>query len=120
MHLQMDSSCLRCHYPSETVDHLFWDCTIASSLWPKILEWWGFILQDIQPNTKSLKGILALARGSNLRQAWEIVVSSTFWTLWLARNEHIFKGTEISLENSLLLVQLRSFQWCLAAELIKS
>ncbi|KAK1370437.1 hypothetical protein POM88_036529 [Heracleum sosnowskyi] len=37
-----------------------------------------------------------------------------------ARNEHIFKGTEISLENSFLLVQLRSFQWCLAAELIKS
>ncbi|KAK1397835.1 hypothetical protein POM88_007698 [Heracleum sosnowskyi] len=26
----------------------------------------------------------------------------------------------MSLENSLLLVQLRSFQWCLAAELIKS
>ncbi|KAK1388955.1 hypothetical protein POM88_017133 [Heracleum sosnowskyi] len=36
--------------------------------------------EDIQSNSKSLKGILALVRGSNLKQAWEIVVSSTFWT----------------------------------------
>ncbi|KAK1398719.1 hypothetical protein POM88_008582 [Heracleum sosnowskyi] len=49
--------------------------------------------EDIQSHSKSLKGILALVRGYNLKQAWEIVVSSTFWTLWLARNEHIFKGT---------------------------
>ncbi|KAK1358404.1 hypothetical protein POM88_051660 [Heracleum sosnowskyi] len=75
---------------------------------------------DIQSNSKSLKGILALVRGSNLKQAWEVVVSSTFWTLWLARNEYIFKGTKISLESSFLLVQLRSFQWCLTAELTKS
>ncbi|KAK1365095.1 hypothetical protein POM88_040656 [Heracleum sosnowskyi] len=57
---------------------------------------------------------------AHVKQAWEVVVSPVLWTLWLARNKYIFSGIELSLEISLLLVQLRSFQWCLAAELIKS
>ncbi|KAL4385576.1 hypothetical protein GQ457_15G025080 [Hibiscus cannabinus] len=53
---------------------------------------------------------------SPLRIAWLISVAAALWTIWLARNEAIFKKTSTPLKEMLFLAKLRALMWCKASD----
>lgn len=50
-------------------------------------------------------------KGTLYRQAWQLSIAATLWTIWLARNELVFTNTRISKVTLGQLIIHRAFKW---------
>ncbi|GMI75617.1 hypothetical protein like AT5G65005 [Hibiscus trionum] len=46
-----------------------------------------------------------------MKRLWVACVSALLWSLWLARNERIFRGKRLTSDEICFLVKLRSYYW---------
>lgn len=53
-----------------------------------------------------------------MHQVWKVIVASTLWTIWLARNEAVLKRKKLNKSSLLMLINLRSFKWLEVEELV--
>ncbi|GKU90798.1 hypothetical protein SLEP1_g4749 [Rubroshorea leprosula] len=106
-----DYKCILCGLASEDPNHLFIHCKIAWGLWNNCYRWWGSkqVLDrdcgrvfDQHPFIFNIKEV---------RRGWECIWFSVIWSIWLARNEKLFRGKEVESGRLLELVQMRSFKW---------
>ncbi|GKV15062.1 hypothetical protein SLEP1_g25863 [Rubroshorea leprosula] len=106
-----ESKCVLCGLASEDSNHLFIHCKIAWELWNSCYRWWGSkqVLDrdcgrmfEQHPFTFNIKGV---------RGGWECIWFSAVWSIWLARNEKLFRGKEVEAGRLLELVQVRAFKW---------
>ncbi|GKU96360.1 hypothetical protein SLEP1_g9601 [Rubroshorea leprosula] len=51
------------------------------------------------------------AKMTTKKVGWECIWFTVIWTIWLARNEKIFKQKEVDRRKLLEMVQLRAFNW---------
>ncbi|XP_021849078.1 uncharacterized protein [Spinacia oleracea] len=86
------NSCLMCGSAEETVDHLFFKCSISSQVWQKVLALLHFsrpatgFTEEIQWMIKSSK------RGSGRHKLLLMFFSECTYTLWLNRNNKLFNN----------------------------
>lgn len=109
--------CSWCNREVEDQDHILWYCSGAAKVWSSCEAWWGVNIQNALARG-SLEALLDLIAGALCKQAWEISIAATLWSLWLARNERIFKGSKISSADVFLLAKKRAFEWAKLANLI--
>ena len=82
-----DCSCPICLHYCESLDHVFKGCSLASTVWRKILP--ADMFHDFF--TMSIQNWLALIIQSNtLDTSWKIGVCITCWKLWESCNKFIF------------------------------
>ncbi|KAG8062309.1 hypothetical protein GUJ93_ZPchr0003g17029 [Zizania palustris] len=104
---RQEYDCPMCAIPhEETSQHLFFDCAFSTSCWSKIGLTW--------PPADSCPERVARARGAlSCRFSLEILVSGA-WSLWLLRNNVVFRHQSPSVASWLILfrqtILLQSFR----------
>ena len=99
-----DGSCCFCS-SAETIQHLFFDCHVAKSVWYALLFTFG-----IQPpvNFTHLLGSWLAGLTPNLRKPMLVGVVACCWAIWLTRNDAVFSKI---MPNSYLQVLFRGMFW---------
>ncbi|GJZ66329.1 RNA-directed DNA polymerase, eukaryota [Tanacetum coccineum] len=104
--------CPVCHEGVETSDHLFFSCSVDSSIVARVLGWWGL------PNIgiSSYHGWLNWFDGLRLRKEVKDYLEGTmfisWWIIWNYRNKLIF-SSDVPTKASLFdLIVYHSFVWC--------
>lgn len=54
-----------------------------------------------------------------MSKAWELVIATSCWTIWLTRNELIFKGENLKREVIEFLLVTRVDKWEKASSIVK-
>ncbi|GKE99018.1 hypothetical protein Tco_0022369, partial [Tanacetum coccineum] len=96
----MDSLlCPHCDDGVESIDHAFFFCNMASSVWSKVFKWW-----KVGPlNAFTAKDILTHVGGSHF--------SSQNKVKWQFRNERVFKAKVHSANKIFQEIQLKCYEW---------
>ncbi|XP_057444639.1 uncharacterized protein LOC130736881 [Lotus japonicus] len=105
-----DASCKLCHNHMETSFHLLFSCAFSQQVWQRCFSWLGMVAFS---STSPRDHLLAFRLGHNslqLRVARAIWMSIV-WSLWLARNELIFRDDPVDVGTIIELVQCRSWHW---------
>lgn len=101
--------CVLCGRMDESAIHLFLHCEVAASLWTMVMNWVN--LNFISPPflsthldcwfsvKKEKKGLLLI---------WH----ATIWSIWLERNDRIFKGVNKEVGELFEVVKALSWCWC--------
>lgn len=112
------TTCLWCNEAVESINHLFWKCTLASEAWNFIGHWWG--LEDNLRNIHSfsLENLLNCEKREMYSKFWIIIVAVTTWTIWLCRNELLFNNNRTRTETIELLIFTRVNIWGSAAKIM--
>jgi hypothetical protein len=107
----IQASCVFCSLDLETSEHLFIHCNFSSSVWMKVLDWWG--IQWCLPRT--LDSLLLqwpeMVHGKFQRSAWRLISSSTIWGIRLLRNKIVFEEGTINLFDCFFTILHRVAIW---------
>ncbi|KAK1361049.1 hypothetical protein POM88_045523 [Heracleum sosnowskyi] len=109
------SLCLTCE---ETIDHLFWECMCSKNCWRSILDWWGHSNKNAFNSLSEMWSSIYWYSHPSLKKVWHMVIVATLWTMWLVRNETIFRNQKFNLGTTTFLIKLRVKEWALAVDLI--
>lgn len=112
-------TCKLCSKFPETSHHLFFQCANVVRLWDSIAAWWN--IQPIMVQDLGLHAVWAHSKQfptKFLRMVWKVVVSSSIWSIWLSRNNEVFKKSNTTSDNLLNLVRVQSKEWAIAFSLI--
>ncbi|XVF79317.1 hypothetical protein PTKIN_Ptkin14bG0211600 [Pterospermum kingtungense] len=103
--------CPLCGEADETVSHLFFSCSFSWKVWyfwcgVWEVQWvshcdpWFFFVQwnSLLPNRA-------------LDKMWGMLFGAVAWSIWLCRNEVVFKGKNWELDHILDLIKLRLSMW---------
>lgn len=110
----LDSSCSFCAKEDENGEHLFWNCHIVKTIWSAFFDWWN-ISRSVTQGSGNFFQIIRLVKGTELKIAWSTSVIALFWTIWLARNELVYRNTKWEVDQVIWLVKIRAFKWLQAA-----
>lgn len=113
-----DPTCAWCGQTNKSLVHLFWDCELALWAWHYIESWWSIKHDLLFKSGFSLQYILRLYKPKFVQQIWQIVVTATLWSVWLARNDLIFNNVKISKLGLQDLIFFRIEKWGLASKTI--
>ncbi|GKV26097.1 hypothetical protein SLEP1_g35450 [Rubroshorea leprosula] len=106
-----DCKCILCGLVSEDSNHLFIHCKIAWGLWNSCYRWWGSKQVLDRDCGRVFEQHPFIFNIKEVRRGWECIWFSVIWSIWLARNEKLFRGKEVESGRLLELVQVRSFKW---------
>ncbi|GFZ03755.1 hypothetical protein Acr_16g0003790 [Actinidia rufa] len=87
-----DTSCILCGYPMESLDHLFFQCSVTRQVWMEIKAWLGFtrVLTTLKA---AIKWISKEGRGTGVQAIAErIGIACVVYCLWKHRNTRMFEG----------------------------
>ncbi|GKV02939.1 hypothetical protein SLEP1_g15313 [Rubroshorea leprosula] len=106
-----ECKCVMCGKETEDYSHLLIHYKFAWHLWNECFNWWGIISVLDKDRLKVFEQHSNLLKRVKLKEGWECIWFGIVWTIWLARNEKIFRGKEADKRRLLELVQLRTFSW---------
>ncbi|GKV12022.1 hypothetical protein SLEP1_g23227 [Rubroshorea leprosula] len=106
-----DCKCEFCGHQMEETSHIFTHCKVAYDLWNACFRWWGIRTTLDRERCKVFQQHPSALKVAGINEGWRCIWLVVVWTVWLARNDSIFKGKEAGKCNLLDLVQLRSFSW---------
>ncbi|XP_017256587.1 uncharacterized protein LOC108226154 [Daucus carota subsp. sativus] len=113
------SWCPLCSTDKENIPHLFWECSYAKMVWSQMFSWWQ--INPIPQEEMSVMSIWSQVRQFSIKKAkvaWRVSVSATFWSIWLARNQKIFRHADIPVLSLVVYIKHLIKEWCLAFSLI--
>lgn len=89
--LEIDNRCILCQDLSESVQHLFFQCSMSREIWGHIKRWLG-ITRAMSTIPSALKWIKKEGHGTSWQcKAKKIALASTVYHIWTARNRLIFE-----------------------------
>lgn len=108
--------CPWCVNEIESIPHVFWSCQVASWAWDFVGDWWSLKHIKVRSSHFSLFNLLTLKRPRHIKRVWSMVVATTLWSIWLARNDMVFNKVRIKAHNIRELIFIRSNKWGLASK----
>lgn len=105
---ESNCSCALCGLGVENIDHLFFECSIASIIWSH-QGLTGVVTSDGDSYWASLRQ-LAMQRGGGWQRIWAVSMATT-WAIWLQRNRTIFEGERCYVENILYHATFLIREW---------
>ncbi|GKV35771.1 hypothetical protein SLEP1_g43991 [Rubroshorea leprosula] len=106
-----DGTCALCEEEVEDSNHLFLRCKVAKWLWKACGKWWGTSVNLGNYCWKTFEQFGAWAKEKRVKEGWDCIWNVVVWTIWLARNQKIFRETDINKSKLLDHIQLKSFWW---------
>lgn len=111
--------CRHCNEQEEDITHIFHDCIHAKHCWSFVDKWW-MKLDICTISNDWLYQIFRVADSTSYKDHWQSTISATLWTLWLHRNESIFKNSSYTDKQTQYLIMYRSYQWCTSSGLLQN
>ena len=109
-----DQICPMCRTEAETVNHLFFQCSVGGQIWNHIKNWLG-ISRAMQTIKAAVKWMIKEARGTGPQaKAKRIGLACTVYHLWEARNQKLFEGKVKSPEAIIRRIQTQ-VQRCISS-----
>ncbi|GKV16403.1 hypothetical protein SLEP1_g27050 [Rubroshorea leprosula] len=106
-----DGICALCEEEVEDSNHLFLRCKVAKWLWKACGKWWGISVNLENDCWKSFEQFGVWAKETRVKEGWDCIWNVVVWTIWLARNQKIFRDSDINKSKLLDHIQLKSFWW---------
>ncbi|GMI85885.1 hypothetical protein like AT4G29090 [Hibiscus trionum] len=106
-----DIRCPLCQEDVETVSHLLFTCKISWALWMKFARFWN--VHFTMPNDPTLVILcwhLACPIDNN-NSIWRFIPAVIMWSLWLMRNDLIFRDGKLDVFNLFFLTRFRVITW---------
>jgi hypothetical protein len=94
-----NQNCSLCNLSPETAAHLYKDCPFAEEMWSMILSWADMRFLDGISKTGTLYTCcfrLRMLCSKQSRKSFDGLLIYFWWSLWLERNNRIFKGQQRS------------------------
>lgn len=110
LHAEEELICSFCTREIETASHLLFTCSVATQVWDLCYAWLG--VSTVLPRD-SRAHLLQFSFGWNRvqqRVAYSIWLS-VVWSLWLWRNEVVFRSREMDVYSIFELVKWRTWSW---------
>ncbi|WOH08313.1 hypothetical protein DCAR_0727751 [Daucus carota subsp. sativus] len=86
--------------------------TLATSwCWAEICNSWSLSRTRLNGTEFSLDRLLGLVSDPEVKEAWQLVVSATLWTIWLFRNALVFNKVKTSKGGVLSVLRARITTW---------
>ena len=102
----------------ESLEHLFLECEIAKWCWEEICKSWSIKWNQFSQVDFALSKLLEHKMEAEVKEAWQIVVSATIWTIWLFRNALIFNECRAGKMDVLRVLRLRIIKWLEISKLV--
>jgi hypothetical protein len=96
-------ACPICLAEEESVDHILLHCHKHWIVWSRIINWWGLAWCCPKNLATLFSQWESLVYGKFYKKAWLMLFFSMTWSLWLQRNEVIFKQTTPNYEFFLII-----------------
>lgn len=103
--------CPFCSSKDETEDHLFLLCAQSAKIWKSCDQWWNISTARAATTKDHLLQHRDLVNGSRLKEVWVQIWITIIWSIWIKRNNVIFRGMNFNLHRVMDLIQLRSWFW---------
>lgn len=106
-----DAHCPVCQLDQESVDHVFIHCPFATKVWSLCYCWLG--LQRVLPDTCRNHFLQHDFLGLNTKQneVFRVIWLAVIWSLWIHRNNIIFRGGGLHEGEVLEAALLRAWHW---------
>lgn len=103
--------CVFCNGEIENTDHIFIQCKVAYKVWMKVYGWIGLVV--ILPSKMSELYLQHMGSfGKKYVRKRELGVwHAVVWSLWLERNDIIFKNGEFQMGRVIEMIKFRSWSW---------
>jgi len=108
---QEASLCVFCGVEAEIVSHLFVTCWVALRVWYDIFRWFGWELVLPMDLLGLFEGCCVFPRRESIRCGFLLIWHSVVWSIWSARNDLVFSGRILDVEQLVDKIQFTSLHW---------
>ncbi|KAK2644797.1 hypothetical protein Ddye_019992 [Dipteronia dyeriana] len=99
----LTSRCSVCRASSESMDHLFPKCPLATTFWEAVFSaFQRYVSADTWGSF--FKQTMSVSFSAQLRILWRDVIHAVVWSVWYSRNQWIFEGKYADFRAALSLV----------------
>ncbi|KAI3745447.1 hypothetical protein L1987_58559 [Smallanthus sonchifolius] len=107
-----DTTCGLCGYGTETTDHLAASCIMVKAIWWHIHVWLKIPFHGSATSGDDILEDLHKHNGSyQWKKVLEVVMFTTWWRIWKARNELIFERVPFSVIKVVEAIKEDAFVW---------
>ncbi|XP_076900492.1 uncharacterized protein LOC143554672 [Bidens hawaiensis] len=103
--------CALCEVGRESADHITTGCFVSTIVWDHISRWckiapiYGFSVRDMLEFHKIIK------LGEIEKEVFHRIIIIGCWRIWKARNEKVFEGKEVKVEEIIGDIKVLGFLW---------
>lgn len=112
--MHVDKTCVWCNAEEETLDHLLWSCTLAKQCWKFYHAWF----QSPPFISRKVGQILSAMANGKEAQGRMICFSAIIWSIWIARNNKIFRGIKMATWLVKKHITNRAWEWSIKDNLL--
>lgn len=111
IHSLEEAACIFCCDDFEDLHHLLLGCVLARSVWEKV-ECWLQVDPIIETTVEEhFDSFAHLFSGHKSKKSVLIFRLATCWSIWLARNNSIFKGEALVLDSIIFHIKSTPWSW---------
>ncbi|KAK3211546.1 hypothetical protein Dsin_016252 [Dipteronia sinensis] len=103
--------CPLCLAGSESIDHLFLQCTWSNKLWRLCMGVWGVHSCSNATVSEWLLGWNGFCSSRSSSRVWNILFFAVIWTIWECRNEVVFRGIQADVYLAMDTIKFRVALW---------
>lgn len=105
-----DASCPLCGNFREDALQLFLKCNIAVEVWSKVLVWLDLQQPEFNNLVDHFLWLGEACSGRKAKKVKHIIWLTTYWSIWLARNDYVFKNEDVSINS--VVNHIKCSSWC--------
>ena len=111
-----DCLCPLCGVEEETSDHIMWRCGKKQPVWWLCAGWVGDATVRPAVTGAHLVRFDCVSFNKEQKRAWRLVWFAAVWTIWLGRNNLVFRGVSFDPFEAFELVRVRAWKWLTGRE----
>jgi len=112
MGIDVDSVlCSRCKSEVETIEHALFKCDKVKTLWSGVGRWWNLNVESCNSLDELTNVDAQSGRNKKGARRWVAVIRCIMYFIWMDRNKVVFVQSGSSVEDILLNLQLKTFEW---------
>ncbi|WMV31905.1 hypothetical protein MTR67_025290 [Solanum verrucosum] len=108
---QIVNRCYMCLCNSESINHLFLHCTVATGLWNMFFSLFGLTWVMLRSLREAFVCWSSWKVGKSVKQIWSLVPACILWCLWTERNKRCFDGTPTPISTFKARCLITLFGW---------
>ncbi|XP_056697460.1 uncharacterized protein [Spinacia oleracea] len=108
--VQCSDLCGLCGSVGETLNHLFFDCSVSAAVWGKILVWLGYSRKPENWQQETQRVNSEFNKNNATHQLYRLALVISVYHLWKERNNRVFRKNLQTVEGLVRKIQYMS-QW---------